>query len=164
MDSYTQSSTYFGWFYLSHFFEKTRPGWKVTISTDQGIGIPLLLHAREGVSYLRPSLNSPSVKSDQWSPSLFFVTLSLPFLFCLAFFLPRLLPLSSSLIFTGNPERPALSVRRRILNVILVENRISGAKSSGHSVHSNGRNFGDTEFQAKFTCTKKCVCLGEFDL
>lgn len=52
----------------SLFRENPLAGWKVTISANRRIGIPLLLHAREGVSYLRPSLNSPSVKSDQQSP------------------------------------------------------------------------------------------------
>jgi len=53
----------------SLFRENPLAGWKVTISANRRIGIPLLLHAREGVSYLRPSLNSPSVKSDQRSPA-----------------------------------------------------------------------------------------------
>lgn len=56
----------------SLFRENPLAGWKVTISANRRIGIPLLLHAREGVSYLRPSLNSPSVKSDQRSLPLAF--------------------------------------------------------------------------------------------
>lgn len=98
----------------SLFRENPLAGWKVTISANRRIGIPLLLHAREGVSYLRPSLNSPSVKSDQQSPRSFhlspFLRSSLSRSFSL---LLRKLLLSSypplffsyTLIFTENPER-----------------------------------------------------------
>lgn len=148
---YGRCLTFFGRFHFNHFFEKIRPGWKVTISTNQGIGIPLLLHAREGVSYLRPSLNSPSVKSDQWSPSLSFFTFSPPFLFPssllslpLSIALP-LFPLSLSFScclfnFHWKPRTTGIIRTKEILNVIPVESRISGAKSSGHSVHSNAEN------------------------
>lgn len=83
----------------SLFRENPLAGWKVTISANRRIGIPLLLHAREGVSYLRPSLNSPSVKSDQRSPArLLFLSpsFSLRFFFSTfvsSFFLPFLLSL-----------------------------------------------------------------------
>lgn len=123
----------------NHFFEKTRPGWKVTISTNQGIGIPLLLHAREGISYLRPSLNSPSVKSDQWSPSLSsftlfsVVSLSPCFSFLslslsLALALSRL---SSLFNFHWKPRTTGhYPYRRRFQTRSRVQSRISGTKSS----------------------------------
>lgn len=95
----------------SLFRENPLAGWKVTISTNRRIGIPLLLHAREGVSYLRPSLNSPSVKSDQQSPPLassFSLSSSLYLSFASqapSFFPSLPLFFSRSLIFTENPER-----------------------------------------------------------
>jgi len=69
----------------SVFRKNPRAGRRVTILANRGIGIPLLLHAREGVSYLRPSLNSPSVKSDQRSPAR---SPSLPLFLFLSSFLP----------------------------------------------------------------------------
>jgi len=76
----------------SLFRKNPRAGRRVTILANRGIGIPLLLHAREGVSYLRPSLNSPSVKSDQRSPAR---SPSLPLFLFLSSFVPPPLILSS---------------------------------------------------------------------
>lgn len=113
----------------SLFRENPLAGWKVTISANRRIGIPLLLHAREGVSYLRPSLNSPSVKSDQRSPALasssslsfpagprklaLFYLPPLPSFFLFSSPHPFPSPHFCSLIFTENPERPPLSLPRR---------------------------------------------------
>lgn len=128
----------------------------------EGIGIPLLLHAREGVSYLRPSLNNPSVKSDQRSLSLssFIPTLSsLQPLF--SFFLSPALP-RSLFNFHWKPGTTGIIRTKGFLNVILVESRTSGAKSSGPSVHSNARRkLRRHRRRGKFAFSPECVGLKE---
>ena len=134
---YTRYLTFFGRFHLEPLFWENSPRMEGHDLASQGIGIPLLLHAREGISYLRPSLNSPSVKSDQWSPSLssfalFFVVSLSPCFSFLSLSLSLLLSrLSSRFNFHWKPRTTGhYPCRRRFQTRSRVQSRISGTKSS----------------------------------
>lgn len=85
------------------------------------ISVSLLLHLFSAISLsLQPS----------FSPSLY-----------LSSSLPPSLSFSCCLFnFHWKPRTTGIIRTKEILNVIPVESRISGAKSSGHSVHSNAEN------------------------
>lgn len=118
------SLTFFRWFYLNHFFEKTRPGWKVTISTNRGDWYPAVA-ARS-----RRCLVSTSIAKQPEREIRPAISVSL-FLYPFSAFspCPRLLslslPLSRPLFnFHWKPRTTGIIRTKEILNVILVESRI----------------------------------------